>query len=52
MKQLICFDVDGTLNDPNTHQVSSSCIDALHKLREQGYLLAIATGRNIKCLYL
>lgn len=48
MKQLICFDVDGTLNDPNTHQVSSSCIDALHKLREQGYLLAIATGRNIK----
>ncbi|MEF9961734.1 MAG: Cof-type HAD-IIB family hydrolase [Erysipelotrichaceae bacterium] len=48
MTQLICFDIDGTLNDPATHQVSESCRLALRQLKANGYQLAIATGRNIK----
>lgn len=50
MNNLICFDVDGTLNNSKTHVVSDSTRKALVKLREKGYLLCIATGRNIDSL--
>jgi Cof subfamily protein (haloacid dehalogenase superfamily) len=44
------FDFDGTLVDPKTHEVPPSALKALHALKEKGYRLAIASGRNPKHL--
>lgn len=44
MSKLVCFDVDGTLvNQEN--QVPDSAVEAVGKLRENGHLPVIATGR-------
>lgn len=48
--KLVFIDVDGTLVDSVKHIVPKSTITALHKLRENGYLLCIATGRSILSL--
>lgn len=42
----IFFDVDGTLLDSKSHQVPPSTIEALKLLKQKGYKLALATGRN------
>ena len=47
---LFCFDVDGTLRDTTTHEVSSSTLEALHKLTEQGYKIVISSGRGVDSL--
>jgi Cof subfamily protein (haloacid dehalogenase superfamily) len=44
----IFFDVDGTLLDSQTHIIPSSTIETLKILKEKGYKMAIATGRNFK----
>lgn len=49
-EQMIFFDVDGTLRDNKNHEVLDSTIQALHKLKENGYLLGIATGRGVDSL--
>lgn len=49
-KQMIFFDVDGTLRDNRNHEVLDSTKLALHKLKENGYLLGIATGRGVDSL--
>lgn len=46
MKEMVCFDIDGTLRDNKEHKVSSSCLKALKLLKENGYKIVIATGRG------
>lgn len=40
------FDVDGTLLDSKSHQVPASTLETLKRLKQKGYRLALATGRN------
>ena len=44
---VIFFDVDGTLNDPVKQEVPASVAGALSLLKDAGYLLGIATGRQM-----
>lgn len=46
-KQIFFFDIDGTLVDSTTHIVPESTRCALRKLREEGHLLCISTGRSL-----
>lgn len=43
--RILFFDIDGTLIDPATRQISAKTYEALNRLREKGILLCIATGR-------
>lgn len=45
MIRAIFFDVDGTLVSFDTHICPQPVLDALHRLREQGVKLFLATGR-------
>ena len=45
MNKIFCFDIDGTLRDHVNHSVSSSTLQALRCLKQQGYKLIISTGR-------
>ncbi len=47
VKEAIFFDVDGTLFDETTHQVSDLTIAALKQLQNKGYRIALATGRGL-----
>lgn len=49
-KKAIFFDVDGTLVSFKTHTISPATINALHALREKGYLLFLSTGRHAAML--
>ena len=44
MKKMIVVDLDGTLLNENK-QVSENSIRYLKKLKEEGYVITIATGR-------
>ena len=44
----IFFDVDGTLLDTKSHIVPPSTIETLRILKQKGYKIAIATGRNFE----
>ncbi len=44
--KIIFFDIDGTLVDHATGCVPEKTFEALHRLREKGILLCIATGRS------
>lgn len=46
------FDFDNTLMDAKTHEVPTSALAALHQLTDQGYTIAIASGRNYPLLKL
>lgn len=50
MTKAIFFDVDGTLVSFQTHVVSPAALEALHRLRERGIKLFIATGRHPQML--
>lgn len=43
--RIIFFDIDGTLVDPATGQISQRTRFALHRLHKNGILVCIATGR-------
>ena len=43
--KILFFDIDGTLVDPATKQISPKTREALHLLHKKGFLLCIATGR-------
>lgn len=43
--KMIFFDIDGTLVDPATGQISQRTRSALHQLHRNGILVCIATGR-------
>lgn len=44
--KIIFFDIDGTLVDHTTGRIPEKTYEALRKLRENGILLCIATGRS------
>lgn len=46
MIKAIFFDIDGTLVSFDTHQIPSSTIEALKKLKQNGIKIFIATGRG------
>ena len=46
MKEMVCFDIDGTLRDTKDHIVLDSTMKALRKLKENGYKIVISTGRG------
>ena len=43
---LIAFDIDETLYDHKNNEIPASTIEALHELKKNGHVLAIATGRS------
>ena len=50
MTKAIFFDVDGTLVSFHTHVISAAVLAALHRLREQGIKLFVASGRHQQML--
>lgn len=46
MTKAVFFDIDGTLVSFKTHQVPESTQEAIHKLKEKGIKVFIATGRS------
>lgn len=47
MCQLFLFDVDGTLVDSHTHIVPESTKQVLNKLKQDGHIIGISTGRSL-----
>ena len=47
MIKAIFFDIDGTLVSFKTHQIPQSTLDAVHRVRQEGVKVFIATGRPI-----
>lgn len=47
MIKAIFFDIDGTLYSHRDYRIPESALSALHRLREQGILLFISTGRHM-----
>ncbi len=45
--KIFYFDVDGTIFDNDTQTVSSKTIEALRNLQENGYKVAMCTGRTL-----
>lgn len=48
MSDMIAFDIDGTLIDPQTHEIPGSTLDALEEMHAAGFLLVISTGRGMR----
>lgn len=46
MVKAVFFDIDGTLVSFQTHRISPAVLGGLHRLREKGIKLFIATGRH------
>ena len=44
--RIIFFDIDGTLIDMHTKKISDRTVEAVRRLRENGILTCIATGRS------
>lgn len=49
-KMMLCFDVDGTLRDNVKHEVSASTRETLIRLKNQGYVMVISSGRGVDSL--
>lgn len=47
MIKVIFFDIDGTLVSFKTHKIPQSTLDAVHRVRQKGIKVFIATGRPI-----
>ena len=45
MTKILFFDIDGTLVSFKTHRVPQSALDAIHRVRQKGIKVWIATGR-------
>lgn len=43
--KIVFFDVDGTLIDMNSRQITEKTLEALKRLKEKGVILCMATGR-------
>ena len=52
LPKILFFDFDNTLVDNKTHQIPESAILALNKVVENGYRIAIASGRSYPLLKL
>ncbi len=44
--RMIFFDIDGTLVDSQNHHIPPSAIKTIRQLKQSGYSLGLATGRN------
>ncbi len=44
--RIVFFDIDGTLIDMQKKQISEKTLEMLHRLREKGVLICLATGRS------
>ena len=44
--KIIFFDIDGTLIDMHTKNISEKMLETLIRLKENGNILCIATGRS------
>ena len=44
--KIVFFDIDGTLIDMQTKQITPKTVEALHRLQDSGVKLCIATGRS------
>lgn len=44
--EIFYFDVDGTILDNDIHKISDNTINAINKLQEKGYKIAVSTGRT------
>ncbi len=49
-RKILFFDIDGTLLSEKTHTIPSSAIQALEKVKKQGHLIFINTGRPISTI--
>ena len=47
-RQILFFDIDGTLVDSTTHIVPASTAAALQRLKKAGHILCISTGRSLQ----
>ncbi len=47
-KGLVAFDLDQTLLDHIDWRITPSALEGIRKLRENGYLIVLATGRDMK----
>lgn len=45
---LVAFDLDRTLLDHESWRITPSALESIAKLRKNGYLIALATGRDMK----
>ncbi|AMC93444.1 hypothetical protein AOC36_05450 [Erysipelothrix larvae] len=48
--EMLYFDVDGTLLDNKNNVIPHTTVEALNELKQQGYKLALCTGRNITAI--
>lgn len=44
--KIVFFDIDGTLIDMNSRQISERMLETLKRLKERGIILCISTGRS------
>ena len=47
MKKIVCFDMDMTLLDHSTFAIPKSAMNGLDRLREQGHIIVVASGRDM-----
>lgn len=47
MRKLVSFDLDMTLLNHETYAIPDSALEALRRLREQGHVVVLATGRDM-----
>lgn len=47
MRKLVSFDLDMTLLDHETYRIPDSALKSVRRIREQGHVLALATGRDM-----
>ncbi len=50
-KYLIFIDVDGTLVYPSTYEIDSNIIDDFIRLKSDGHIIVVVTGRSLKSTY-
>lgn len=48
MKKLVCFDMDMTLLDHATYRIPESAMKALDRLRADGHIIVLASGRDME----
>ena len=48
--KIIFFDIDGTLYSHAQQKIPSSCVHAIKKLKENGYIIALCSGRSLLLL--
>ena len=44
--KIVFFDIDGTLIDMNKKRISEKMLETLRRLKENGTIICIATGRS------